>query len=266
MKVFISVDLEGVSGYVKWDEADRLRERELITGDVNAAIEGVCLGGASEVLVTEAHGNMRNLIPEKVDSRARFLSGSPKILNHMAGIDGSFDAALLIGYHSRAGTLNGVMSHTYAGSIFKLAFNSLEVGEIGADAAIAGAYGVPVVMVSGDEAACKEAQALLGDIETVSVKEGIGRFAAKCLPVDQARKRIKEAATKIAERADSVRPFVIEPPVRTEITFTDPSCADAASRLPFAKRIDGRTVSFESKTYLEAFKLFDAIHFLASVV
>ena len=264
MKVFISVDLEGVGGYVKWDVADRERERELITGEANAAISGASEGGATEVLVTEAHGNMRNIIPEKMDSRAVFLSGKPKPLNHMAGIDNTFNAALFVGYHSRAGTENGVMSHTYSTDIFSLRFNGIEVGEIGTDAAIAGHFGVPVVMVSGDCAACDEARELLGDIETVVVKEGISRYAARCVPVEEARRLIREGAKNALRRLDSVSPFTLKSPVHGEITFANPSCADALCHIPFVERLNGRSVAFTATDFVQAFELFNALHFLAT--
>jgi len=265
LKVFIAVDLEGVGGYVKWDAADRERERELITGEANEAVCGAFEGGAREVLVTEAHGNMRNIIPEKIDPRASFLSGTPKPLNHMAGIDSTFDAAMFVGYHSKAGTKNGVMAHTYSGEIFSLRFNGIEVGEIGVDAAIAGQFGVPVVMVSGDSAACEEARELLGDIETVVVKEGISRYSARCIPVEVAHRLIREGAKRALGKAKAVSPFSIKSPVRGEITFTDSSCADAVSHMPSVERLDGRTVAFNAAIFVQAFELFNALHFLAGL-
>jgi D-amino peptidase len=185
-----------VAGIVQWDPADRQIERDFITAEANAAIAGAFDGGAKHVLVTEAHGNMRNILPNDIDGRASFLSGQPKPRNHMAGIDTTYEAALLIGYHPKAGTLRGVMAHTYTGSIYSLKFNDLEVGEIGADAAIAGHYGVPVILVTGDRAACLEARALLGEIETVVVKEGLSRSSASCIQPSQARKLIREAAER----------------------------------------------------------------------
>jgi len=263
LKVFISADLEGVGGYVRWDATDRERERELITGEANAAIAGAFEGGATEVLVTEAHGNMRNIIPEKIDSRATFLSGIPKPLNHMAGIDSTFKAAMFVGYHSKAGTRNGVMSHTYSSIIFSLRFNGVEVGEIGTDAAIAGFFGVPVLMVSGDRAACDEARELLGDVETVAVKEGISRYAARCVPVEEARRLIREGAKRASENFKDVFPFAFKSPVQCEIIFTDPSCADTLGHLPFLERPDGRTVAFTADDFVQAFEIFNALHFLA---
>jgi len=265
MKVFIAVDLEGVAGYAKWDAADRQRERELITGDANAAIAGCFEAGADEVLVTEAHGNMRNILPERLDPRAAFLSGEPKPLNHMAGIDASFDAAMLVGYHARAGTLHAVMCHTYSLNIFLLRFNGIEVGEIGTDAAIAGHFGVPVVLVTGDTAACREAEELLGEVGTVAVKEGVSRWAAKMVPLEEARQRIQEGAKRALGRIKRRKPFAIRPPVNVEVTFVNPSYADALTGFPALQRVDGCTVVHEGAVdFLAAHAWFDSAHFLAS--
>ncbi len=265
MKAFITVDLEGISGWVQSDPTERQRERELLTADANAAIAGAFDGGADEVLVTEAHGNMRNLIPESVDGRAVFLSGAPKPQNHMVGLDSSFDAAMLIGYHSKAGTKHGVMSHTYRSTtVYSLRFNDIEVGEIGTDAAIAGYHKVPVVLVAGDEAACNEARNLLGNIETVSVKEGVSRHAARCLSLKEAHRRIREGARSALQRTVSLAPFTFKPPIRAEVAFINPTQADAVSYLPFVERVDGCRVRFESDDFLKAFELFDALYRLAS--
>lgn len=265
MKVFIAVDLEGVAGYAKWDAADRQREREFITGDANAAIAGCFDAGVDEVLVTEAHGNMRNIIPERLDPRASFLAGTPKPLNHMAGLDDSFDAAMFVGYHAKAGSLNAVMCHTYSLNIFSLRFNGTEVGEIGTDAAIAGQFGVPVVLVTGDEAACRQARGLLGQVETVAVKEGASRWAAKMVPLEEARRHIREAAKRAIEQRERYKPFVIQPPVDVEVTFVNPSYADALVGFPGLRRVDGCTVAFDgAKDFIEAFGWFDSAHFLVS--
>jgi len=252
----MAVDLEGVAGYFRWDPADRQREREFITGEANAAIAGAFEGGAAEVLVTEAHGNMRNIIPEKLDRRATFLSGQPKPMNHMAGIDDTFDAAMFVGYHSKAGTRGGVMAHTYRVIIFSLRFNGVEVGELGADAAIAGYYGVPVVLLTGDSAACNEGRELLDDIETVAVKEGVSRYAAKSKPPEEAHRLIQEGARRALSRVKTVRPFTFKPPVTAEVTFIDPFYADSVTNLPFVERVDGCTVRFTSGDYLEVIEIF----------
>ena len=265
MKVFITVDLEGISGWIQSDPAEHQRERELLTADANAAIAGAFDGGADEVLVTEAHGNMRNLIPENLDHRATFLSGAPKPQNHMVGIDSSFNGAMFVGYHSKAGTKHGVMAHTYRSTtVYLLRFNGVEVGEIGTDAAIAGYYKVPVVLVAGDKAACNEARNLLGEVETVAVKEGISRQAARCLPLEEAHRLIREGAKVALGRAKAIAPFSFDPPIKAEVAFINPTQADAVSNLPFVERLDGYTIRFVSDDFLKAFEIFDALYRLAS--
>lgn len=266
MKVFIAVDMEGIAGLVQWDGADRDLERRLMTEEVNAAARGAFAGGATEVLAGESHGNMRNLLPEALDPRVEFLSGQPKPMNHMAGVDGSFDLALFTGYHSKAGTLHGVMAHTYSLGIFSLSFNGVEVGEIGADAALCGFHGVPVGLVAGDRAACEEAQSLLGEVETVCVKEGVSRSAARCTPPCRAHQAIEKAAERAVRRASQLEPFTFAGPVATQVVFTDPSYADVLEHLDFVTRVDGRTIRFEAEDYPKAFERFNALHFLANVV
>jgi D-amino peptidase len=258
--------MEGIAGLVQWDATQRALERKLMTEEVNAAARGAFAGGATEVWAGESHGNMRNLLPDLLDERVGLISGQPKPMNHMGGLDASFDLALFLGYHARAGTLHGVMAHTFAGSIFGLSFNGTEVGEIGADAALCGALGVPVGLVAGDRAACDEARALLGEIETVAVKEGLSRSAARCIPVAQARVRIERAAARAVGRVAELKPLTFEGPVTAEVVFTDPSYADTLDHLDFVERVDGRTIRLPAKDYIQAFERFSALHFLAPVV
>jgi len=266
VKVFIAVDMEGVAGLVQWDESRLDQERRLITEEANGAVRGAFSGGAAEVLVGESHGNMRNLLPELLDPRAGFVSGQPKPMNHMGGVDASFDLALFAGYHAKAGTLHAVMAHTFAGHIFSLAFNGVEVGEIGTDAALCGFHGVPVGLVAGDRAACQEAESLLGNVKTAAVKVGISRSAARCLPLASARKLIEEKAAEAVRHASDFKAFTFDGRVGVRVVFTDPSYADTVEHLDFVTRLDGRTVELEGKDYLQAFERFNALHFLAPVV
>ena len=263
MKVFVAVDMEGIAGLLQWDSNEKDLQRRLMTEEVNAAARGAFAAGARDVMAGESHGNMRNFMPELLDPRVSFLSGQPKPMNHMAGVDRGFDLALFVGYHARAGTLRGVMAHTFSGSIFSLSFNGVEVGEIGADAALCGYHGVPVGLVAGDRAACDEARALLGDVETVAVKEGVSRSSAICLPLTRAREMIEEAAARATRRASEFRSFVFDGSVETHIVFTDPSYADTVEHLSFVRRLDGREISFKSADLLEAFERFSALNFLA---
>jgi D-amino peptidase len=266
MKVFVAVDMEGIAGLVQWDNSERERERQLMTEEVNAAARGAFAAGASEVFAGESHGGMRNLLPGLLDARVGHLAGQPKPMNHMGGIDRSFDLALFVGYHSKAGTLHGVMAHTFAGHIFSLSFNGVEVGEIGTDAALCGFHGVPVGLVSGDRAACEEARSLLGSIQTVAVKEGVSRSAARCMPVQQARERIEAAAAEAVRQSARWKPFVMGGPVAVEVVFIDPSYADGLEPLDFVTRVDGRTIRLKAEDFRKAFERFNALHFLAPVI
>jgi D-amino peptidase len=266
MKVFVAVDMEGIAGLVQWDNAQRELERRLMTQEVNAAVRGAFAAGATEVFAGESHGNMRNLLPELLDPRAGFLSGQPKPMNHMAGVDSSFDLALFVGYHSKAGTLHGVMAHTFSGNIFSLSFNDVEVGEIGADAALCGFHGVPVGLVAGDRAACEEARSLLGEIQTVAVKEGVSRSAARCVPVETAREMIEAAAAKAVEQVSTLKPFTFDGPASVKVVFIDPSYADTVEHVDYVTRVDGRTICFEAEDFLGAFERLNALHFLAPAV
>lgn len=266
MKVFVAVDMEGIAGLVQWDSSQRELERRLMTEEVNAAARGAFAAGATEVVAGQSHGNMRNLLPELLDLRVSYLSGQPKPMNHMAGVNSSFDLALFVGYHSRAGTLHGVMAHTFSGNIFSLSFNGTVMGEIGTDAALCGYHGVPVGLVAGDSAACEEARALLGKVRTVSVKEGKARYSAFCVPLDSAREMIREAAYESVKHVSDFDPFIVEDLVTAEVVFIDPSYADALEHLDFVERVDGRTIRLEGADFLKAFERFNALHFLAPVV
>jgi D-amino peptidase len=266
VKVFIAVDMEGVAGLVTWDSADRALERRLMTEEVNAAARGAFAGGATEVFAGESHANMRSILPDLLDPRVGHLSGRPKPMNHMGGVDSSFDLALFVGYHAKAGTLHGNMAHTFDLNIFSLSFNDLEVGEIGADAALCGHCGVPVGFVSGDAAACEEAESLLGSVVTATVKAGVSHSAARCLPLGEAHEMIEAGATEAMQRASEFRPFRIDGPVTVRVVFTAPGYADTLEHLRFVNRVDGRTVVFEAEDFLDAFELFDSLHFLAPVV
>jgi D-amino peptidase len=263
MKIFITADYEGVSGLVQWNSGG---EREAVTADINAAVAGAFDNGADEVLVGEAHANMRNIIPEMLDPRVSFLSGQPKPLNHIGGLDGTFDAAMLVAYHAKSGTLRGIMAHTYTGSVFSLKFNGIEVGELGTDSAIAGYFGVPVILVTGDKAACDEAHSLLGDVETVAVKEGVSRSAGKCLHPQEARKLIREGAKRAMGRIGTIKPFVFDPPIRAEVVFIDPTYADNLEHLPFIERLDGRTITFKAPGFIYAFEIFNMVQFYGGSV
>ena len=272
MKVFISVDMEGISGIVDTnqtlsDHGEFKNARALMAEDVNAAIEGILEKGAAEIVVCDGHGKMINIEPEALNDAAQLVRGTPKPLSQMAGIDSSFDAALFVGYHSMKGTHNGILSHTFSGKAIQcLKINGMEAGETAMNAAIAGYYGVPLVFISGDSAVTMEAKDLIPDIETVAVKEAISRTAAKCLHPRKARQQIKEAVPKALGKKTSIRPFVFDAPVQFDIRYTSEIMADAVAFMPSAERIDGQTIRFVQDDYLTAFGAFRASIFIAAAV
>jgi len=260
MKVFISADLEGVAGIVHGEHTQRdgkehERARKLMTYEVNAAIEGAMEAGAKTILVNDSHGTMRNLIPEELHDAAELITGSPKPLSMMQGIDSSFDAALFVGYHARRGSYTGVLEHTYHGGVINdVLINGKPMGETGINAALAGHFKVPVVLVTGDSVVTDEARSILGSVETVTVKHGVGRFAARCLSPSRARVLIKKGATRALKNVNKFKPFKVKPPIKLEVSFIHTGMTEMTELLPGAKRINGRTVTFVSDDYLEAFK------------
>ncbi len=261
--------MEGISGVVhnahtNWPGGDYERARGWMVRDVNAAIEGALAGGATEIVVNDAHESMRNLIIEDLHPAAQLVSGHSKPVSMMWGIDSSFAAALLVGYHARVGDPQGVINHTYSGAIVTaLRLNGREMGEVALSAAVAGHFRVPVGLVTGDSAVVREAQEALGDIETVAVKEGIGRYAALCLHPTEARKRIRAAAERALRRAYELRPVVLTPPVELELRFPRTPMADECELIPHVRRVDGFTVSYRADDVLQAYKLLQALVELA---
>jgi len=261
LKVFISVDMEGIGGLVAGEEtgekgSDYQLFRQLMTEEANAAIAGALEAGATEIVVRDAHGSARNILPQLLNPEAKLIrewSGGP--LDMMEGIDKTFDAAMMIGYHARAGTPNGVLKHTISGTIFDLKLNGKAVPEAGLNAAIAGYFGVPVVLVSGDLAAAEQAKELLGEVSTVVVKEGIGK-AGRMLHPEKCRKLIKSAAGDALKNLGRYKPYVLTAPVTMEITFTREDLVIKPAQYPGAKRTGERSVAFTHNDLLDVMKFY----------
>jgi len=257
VNVYISVDMEGITGVVSGKDQtgpsghDYNRFRQLMTREVNAAVEGALEAGAKEVVVNDAHGRMTNIVIEELNPEARLISGSPKPFSMVEGINSSFDAAFFIGYHSRA-LSGGVLNHTYMGHIQEYRINGMLLGETGMNAALVGACGVPVVLVTGDTAVNEEARELLGNLgplHTVAVKKAIGRYAADNLHPEKARDLIRQAARQAVHDAPNVQPFVVVSPVKLELRFADSAMADSAALMPGVVRINHTTVGYEATEY-----------------
>ncbi len=266
LKVFISVDMEGIWGVVAGeqtssDSPEYAKARKWMAQDANAAIEGAFAAGATEVVVNDSHGSMRNIDPDDLDPRAYLVSGSPKRWQMMEGLDGTFDACVFIGYHARAGTTPAVLDHTISGStVFAYRVNGREFPELAINGALAGALKVPVVALSGDDTTCRQAASILGDgLATAPVKEAAWRFAAKMAPRPAALERIREAVRKGVAGRKAIKPFLPPGPYVFELEFHLSNQAELAELIPGVKRPSARVVTFETGDYLEGFKLLRAL-------
>ena len=235
MKVFIVSDMEGVAGIVKFEQTDGAKGgvayhegRELYTEEINAAVRGARTAGATEVVVMDCHGagaewTFNSLIPEKLDRNCEYVVQS-EWTEYTEFLEQGCDAALFIAMHAKAGTPGGVMSHTVSGQAWKnLTFNGTSVGETGINAALCGHWGCPVLLVTGDDAVCREATELLGDgLTTVSVKKGLGRFSARMVAPHRARQMIEDGARRALQNPRAVEPYNPGTPCEIAIEFTTP--------------------------------------------
>jgi D-amino peptidase len=265
-KVFISVDMEGISGIVHGDQvtpgtAEYADGCAWMARDVNAAVHGALAAGATEIIVNDSHGSMRNIDPAALHMQATLISGSPKPLSMMQGIDASFQACIFIGYHAKAGTEDAILDHTISGSVVRaIRVNGIEMPELGLNAAIAGCYGVPVVLVSGDTAVCRQATEILGkDVVTVAVKEAIGRLAAKLVPFTESQRLIQDGVREALKKLGSAKPYKLAAPFRFELDYHISAQADMGAMIPGVKRIGARTLAFTADDYLEGFRTLRAM-------
>jgi D-amino peptidase len=272
MKILISADMEGITGVTTWDQvtpghSEYVRFRKLMTEDVNAAVRGAYDAGADEVIVADGHWNGSNILIEEFDPRARLNTGSPSPFSMMQGIDEMIDGVMFIGYHARNGSANAVLDHTWSSrTIANVWINGLLTGEYGLNAAVAGQFGAPVILVSGDQTACAQVMELLGAVETAVVKQASGRFAAECLTPQVAQETIRLSAERAVERlaqGDVPDPFVLEAPITVSVEFFSSDMADRASRIPLTKR-EGTHVSLTAPEMGSAYNGFRAMVMLAS--
>lgn len=272
MKILIATDMEGITGVTTWDQvtpghAEYARFRRLMTQDVNAAIRGAFEAGAEEVIVADGHWNASNILIEELDPRARLNTGSPSPFSMMQGIDETVDGVMFVGYHARNGTPNAILDHTWSSKcVANVWINNLLTGEFGLNGAVAGHFGVPVIMVSGDQTACAQVVETFGEIETAVVKQATGRYAAECLSPQVTQDLIFMAAgravTALAD-GDAPDPFVVDTPVRITVEFFTSDMADRASKIPFTERA-GTRVSISAPEMALAYNGFRSLVMLAS--
>ncbi len=251
--VFVITDAEGVAGICRQEQTEpRDPElRQLLTGEINAAVEGFFEGGADEVVVWDGHDGSQTLSALTIHPRAKLIIGGLGVTMTM---ERGYAGVAFIGQHSMANTRGGIMAHSYSSlGIQNLRLNGKPVGEIETRAALAGWFGVPVILLTGDDAAVKELREIVPDAEAISVKEGLGRYSCLTLSAEAAREAIRAAARRAVSKIGKIRPYRIEGPVTIEVEYTTRNSLpiDAALRAG-AEVVDDRTIRYRGRDFLEA--------------
>lgn len=257
LRVFISVDMEGIAGAVTPEQLgpggfEYGRFREIVTDEALAAIAGAREAGATHFVVADAHGNGQNLLIERFPDDVEIIRSWPRPLHMVQGIDESFDAAFFIGYHAAATNSEGVRAHTFSSANYSsVVLNGVPMSEGGMNAAIAGHFGVPVALVTGDDVTVAEIQEILGDVEGVAVKEALGFHSARTLTPAAAQARIREGARRALERLGDFRPYELDGPPVLELTFKNYRPAEVLAYLPIVERPDHRTIRYQAADMVE---------------
>ncbi len=262
MKIFISSDMEGTAGVVDWDQciaggAQYAYYTDLLTGEINAAIEGAMAAGATEFLVNDSHSKMTNLKPDALVGRAGYLSGRYKPMYMMQGLDETFDAVFLVSYHGSMGSTSSTLSHTYFPSAFaEVTVNGAVAGEAGINALVAAAYRVPIVLVTGDATTAEETTRFCPGIKTAVVKKSVTRFAAESLHPAAARDLIHHQARAAVADLASAAPPAIDSPVTLEISFRSSDYCELAARIAGVTRTGDLTASITEGDPLWTYQTF----------
>jgi D-amino peptidase len=269
MRVYMSVDIEGVAGVVDREQGNAAGGaayelgRRLMTAETNAAVAGAFDAGADEVVVNDSHGGMRNLVPTELDPRAVLIHGRIKPMFMVEGLDGSFDAMFLVGYHAPAGVRDGVLNHAF--HPYELRCNGEVFSETGLSAMVAGHYGVPTALVTGDDAALRDADRILGRgrYVGVSTKRGISRMGEATVHPEVARARIREGAAEALRRLGAFAPYRVQTPVRLDMDFYYSQQADVAELIPTTERLGDRTIGFTAPDAVSAYRTFLATYYIS---
>lgn len=257
LKVYISADMEGIAGVVTADQLgpagfEYTRFRGFMTDEVNAAIDAAREAGATEILVSDSHGNGENLLLEALRQDIMVVRSWPRPLMMMQGIDETFDAAIFIGYHASTTNPRGVRAHTMSSAnLTAVRLNGVAMPEAGINAAIAGHFGVPIVMLSGDDAIVDEARELLGELEGAVVKYALGFHSATTLLPKAATALIAEKVTAALGRLADFEPYRLDGPILVEVTFKNYLPAEVLAYLPIVDRVDAHTIAFTGKDMVE---------------
>ncbi|CAN7382356.1 M55 family metallopeptidase [Polaromonas sp. LjRoot131] len=271
MKVLISTDIEGVAGVfhleqVRAGNPEYERARLLMTHEANAAIAGAFDAGATEVLVNDSHGSFRNMPAELLDARAQAVMGKPRYLSMMAGVDDGVGAVCMIGYHSRAQG-RGILAHTINSFAFaRVYFNGIELGEAGIYGALAGEYGVPVVMASGDDVFIEEHRPLFPHATFVQTKRATGQTSGISLSPAQACAAIRAGVAAALVQQGAARPYVLAGPIAVRIQTQSPALADLFCQWPALRRLDGDEVRFDAPSVEAAVRMVNSLSAMSSML
>jgi D-amino peptidase len=267
MRVFIISDMEGVAGITNWGGVDAKgvlydEGRTLYTEEINAAVRGAKAAGATEIVVMDCHGagegwTFNSLIPEELDPDCEYVVQN-EWTEYVEYLEQGVDAALFVGMHAMAGTRDGVLAHTVSGSSWwRLRFNGVEVGETGINAALCGTWGCPVLLVTGDEASCREGRTLLGHgLTTVAVKKGLGRFSARQLPAARARERIEAGAKQALADLGAVGPYDPGRPCEIVVDFNTSDHVEQYRYRAGVEITDARQISSRADDWWTAWRRF----------
>jgi D-amino peptidase len=262
MKIYISSDMEGTAGVVDWDQVIVGGHHydyyvDLLTKEVNAAIEGAMSAGATEFLVNDSHSKMANLRPDALSGSARYLSGRFKPMYMMQGLDATFDAVFFVSYHGSMSSTSSTLSHSYFPSAFaEVRINGVVAGEAGINSLVALAYGVPVVLVTGDVTTAQEMEPFSPGVHTAVVKESVTRFAANSLHPHEACQLIYDNAALAIQSLASAEPVAITLPATMTIQFRTSDYADLASRVNGVERTGGLSAEIVQSEPLELYRTF----------
>ncbi|HEX3186080.1 MAG TPA: M55 family metallopeptidase [Pyrinomonadaceae bacterium] len=267
LKIYISADMEGITGVVTGEQLgpqgfEYARFREFMTQEVNAAIEGAMAAGATEIVISDSHGNGQNLLIEKLaPANVLVVRSWPRPLGMMQGIDESFAGAIFIGYHTGTTNLDGVRAHTLSSArLTDVRLKGVSVSEAGLNAAIAGHFNVPVIMVSGDDAVVKETTALLGNIEGAVVKWASGFHSAMTMTPQMSTVLIREKAERAVRRISEFKPYKLAAPIELEVRFKNYRPAEVLSYLSIVQRPDSHSIRFVGKDIIEVSKFLTFIN------
>jgi D-amino peptidase len=265
LKIYISADMEGVVGAVTAEQLgpqgfEYSRFREFMTAEVSAAIQAAFDAGATEIVVSDSHGNGQNLLIEKLPRQVTVVRSWPRPLMMMQGIDETFDGAIFIGYHTSTNNTAGVRAHTISSArLADVRLNGVSMPEAGINAAIAGHFNVPVIMVSGDDEVVKEVTKLLGDIEGAVVKWAYGFHSARTLTPDMAYEVIREKVKKAIGRIKDFKPYKLKVPVELDVRFKSYRPSELLSYLSIVERTDSHSIRFRGKDIIEVSKFLEFI-------